>query len=252
MLGITIKSSIGVGDKLQFSSLPENYFKATGQKLVDVSRPWFFDYNPYVIRDERVQVSRTIELWNFGPRQWPWPNPRQAHEAKVYISNAEIWASLLNVPVSLNRPRIYRFEDYPFAERSSIFFQVEGRSHGRLPDKIIEHVKAKYAGANLFTIGVDDPGIGVQHVFTPTLWDLAALLSKARMVIAPDSGPAWVASCFPDVITKKIRTRPDFERLETHIPLEISNIHSHWDDRSQLIYNCSDRDIGFTQSYTRI
>lgn len=253
MLGITIKESIGVGDKVQFSSLPENYYNATGAKLVDVSRCWIFDHNPYVSRDERSNPTKIVELWNFGPRQWQWPVPREAWQPKVYYSNAEIWASLFNVPVSLNRPRLYRYEEFPFKQREKILLQVEGKSHGRLPDKIIDHVLKKYGSENaLYTIGVENPGLPVPHIETPTLWDLARLISTCRMLIAPDSGPAWIGSCYPDVVVKKVRTRPVGDRLKIHTPLEIANIHSHWDDRCQFIFNTTDRDIGFTQSYLRI
>src|SRR5690349_10697640 len=111
MLGISIKKTIGLGDALQFSSVPENYYQETGQKLFDVSEPWFFDHNPYVVREPRQAIEKTIEMWNFSPQQWPWPKPNRQHG--VYLSQAEIFASVFGVKYPrLNRPRLYKFEKY--------------------------------------------------------------------------------------------------------------------------------------------
>lgn len=252
MLGISIKPTIGIGDALQYSSVPENYFKAKGEKLIDVSKPWFFDKNPYVIRD--VAPSSTFEMWNW-PRKYDWPNPRsQDRPTQVYLSNAEIWAALFKVPVTLNRPRLYQFEDYPFEKRELILLQTVGRSHGEMPEHIVKHVIKKYeATGKLFHIGVDNSkSYGLPHLASPTLWKLAELISKARMLICLDSAPAWVAACYPDVIVKKVRTKPVTEEFKDWIPLDQKNVHAHWDDRCHVIHNVSEDDVGFTQSYRRI
>lgn len=244
--GISIRAGIGIGDALQFSSLPENYFRTTGQKLIDVSKPWFFDFNPYV--DRTGKPERVQELWNW-PHQFDFPKPRP----HVYLSNAEIWASLLNVQTVLSRPRLYRFEDTPFEVRRKILVQVAGKSHGQLPDKVIHHVLEKYGPTgHLVQVG-DGPDIGGNIPRAPmgSLWDLAEMVSKCRMFIGPDSGPAWVAACYPDVIVKVVRLRQSADVLRTWVPLEITNVHSHWDDRARQVFNTSDDDVGFTYSYRR-
>ena len=249
MLGISISPRIGLGDGLQFSSLPENFFRATGEKLVDVSKPWFFDFNPYVVRD--VEPEKTIELWNFGPTLRPWPRPRP----HVYLSNAEIHAAMLGVPVVLNRPRLYRFEDVKFEDRKRILLHAKGRSNGDMPERIVEHVKAKYGGLCLYQIGLQsDPGYGIEKLYTPTFWDLAREISSAKMFIGVDSGPSWIAACYPDIVAKKVRVKlPDGEGLiEDWVPLEIDRIHSHWDDRCFHIHNVTEDDRGFTSSFKRL
>ncbi len=254
MIGISIKPYIGVGDALQFSSLPENYFRAKGEKLFDVSRPWFFDYNPYVCRDDKETPTLVRELWNFGPHQkYEWPKLR-TRPTNVYLSNAEIWAMVLNVPtIKLNRPRLYRYEDFPYQNREMILLHTHGRSHGTMPDHVIEHVLRKYGPTRkLYHIGVDCPDLGITRIKTNTLWDLANVISRAKMVIGMDSGPAWVASCYPDVVVKKLRAKPSVDVLKDWVPLEMANIHAHWDDRSQQIFNVSEYDVGFTSSYRKI
>lgn len=235
---------------MQFTSLPENYFFATGKKLIDVSKTWIFDHNPYVVRGEKPE--KTVELWNFGPTQYPWPKPRE----HVYQSNAEIWAQVFKTKPTLIRPRLYRFEEYPFELRDTILFQTHGKSHGVMPDHIIDHVIRKYgATGKLFHVGLDsDPDLGIPKITTPTLWDLAQVISKARIFIGVDSGPAWIAACYPDVVVKKVRLRNvhGSKPFEDWVPLEISNIHSHWDDRAFMVYNKFEDDVGFTLSYRKL
>lgn len=256
MLGISIKKTIGVGDALQFSSVPENYYQETGRKLLDVSKPWFFDHNPYVVRDDSIKPEKTIEMWNFSPQQWPWPVPERLNN-QTYLCQAEIFSRVFGVPhPKLNRPRLYKFEDYPYAERHLIALHIDGKSHGIMPRHVVEHVLKKYGPTGqLVQIGTNNENVGIPgipHLKTPTLWDLAEALSKCRMFIGVDSGPAWVASCYPDVIVKKLRTKPTHDVLLNWTPLAVNNVHSHWDDRCQQIFNSSEHDIGFTSSYRKI
>lgn len=245
MLGISIQHNIGIGDKVQFSSLPENYFRATGDRLVDVSKSWIFDFNPHVVRDR--EPEKTVELWDFNPVTRPRPRPM------VYLSNAEHHAEMLNVPVSLNRPRLYRFEKFDFEKRHKIFIHTNGKSHGHLPIHVIDHVLKKYKGMPLYQVGLkDDMEIGIPKIKTESFWDLAQVLSEARMFIGVDSGPSWIAACYPDVIVKKIRLKPSVEYFKNWVPLAIDNIHAHWDDRLFQIFNPSEEDIGFTSSYRKI
>ena len=51
-IGIYLADGIGIGDKLQFGCLPENFYRNTGEKLVDLNSSFIFDYNPYVERTE--------------------------------------------------------------------------------------------------------------------------------------------------------------------------------------------------------
>lgn len=252
MIGVSIKPSIGIGDGLQFSSLPENYYRATGKRLLDISHPWFFDHNPYVIRNSPNRPSRCVELWNFGPRQYDWPKPRGADDPQVYLSNAEVWASLFKVPVVLNRPRLYQFEDWHYSKRELILLQTKGKSHGALPEVIVEHVIKKYGAENIMQIGFDNRDFGLTKLETPTYWDLAEVIARARIFIGPDSGPGWIAACYPDVVLKIVRLRESPDKLKNWVPLDRGNIHSFWDDRCRQVFNTSEEDVGFTSTFRKL
>jgi hypothetical protein len=248
-VGITIRQ-VGIGDGLQFSSLPENFFAFYGHKLIDLSQPWYLDFNPYVRREG--DAERVVELWNY-PAQYEWPKIRSS----VYMTNAEIHASILEVkhPV-LNRPRLYQYEDYPFDERDTVLFHPHGRSHGSLPDEVIDHVLKKYKHCPMYQIGLpEDPSVGIPRIKTKTMWQLAEVIATCRMLIGVDSGPAWIAACYPDVLVKKIRTKFQFGYCDPKdwVAMDLNNSHSFWDDTTLFkIYNCTDRDMGFTRSFRDI
>lgn len=252
--GIKVARAKGVGDTVQFSSVPENYFNATGKKLIDVDKAWIFDHNPFVIRDYAGYIRRTVDMWNFSPMQYHWPIPSDRDTKAVYQCNAEIWARVwgVNNPTLL-RPRLYQFEGFPFHKREKILLHTDGRSHGKLGEHVIEHVIEKYGPTGqLYIIGKPENTYGLPHIQTETLWDLAKVISEARMLIGSDSGPSWIAACYPDVIIKKVRQRPSAENYKNWVPLEVKNFHSHWDDRLFQIYNASDSDIGPFESYRKL
>lgn len=256
---LLVDRNIGIGDAVQFTSLPENYFKHTGQKLIDVDKHWVFDHNPYIDRETRPDPNQIFKIWNHRPFIQPKGpdnlSKEQAHvRMNTFLSNAEIHARLYDVPVVLNRPRLYQFEDYPFKDRNMILVHIQGKSHGTMPAHIIDHIISKYSKMRLFQIGLPtDLDIGIPRIKTETLWQLASVIARARMFIGMDSGPSWIAACYPDVVIKKVRTRPvDPQTFKDWIPLDFANIHSHWDDRLAQIHNVTEEDIGFTWSYKRI
>lgn len=251
-IGITVNGK-GLGDTVQFSSVPENYYHAFGKRLVDVERAWIFDHNPYVIRDDSIKPAYVREMWNFSPRKYDWPVPGEGRP-RVYLSNAELHALVWGIqyPI-LNRPRLYVYENVPFHKREKILLHIDGRSHGELPDCIVDHLIQKYKPTGqLYHIGLTKRDLGIPKIETPTFWDLVKVISHARMLIGSDSGPSWIAACYPDIVIKKVRIRPRNERLETWTPLSVDNIHAHWDDRAFQLFCSSDHDVGAYQSYRKM
>lgn len=247
---LSIKLNIGIGDALQFSTVPENYFRTTGLKVIDETNHWVLDHNPYVIRnaDEvTVKRSRLIYGWNHNPRYIP-------KNRASFTSMAEQHTGNLEINTFIRHPRLYKYEDFPIEKREKILLQTQGRSHGTMPDYIIKHVLKKYKNMHLYHIGLStDPDIGIPKIVTPTLWDLAREISESRMVIGMDSGPTWIACCYPDVIVKRLRMKPSPEELREWVPLAANNIHAIWDDlQLHTVHNQSEDDIGFTSSYRRL
>lgn len=247
MIGISIKKTIGIGDALQFSSVPENYFRHTKKLLYDVSQPWFFDHNPYISRSPDIKPSSVIEMWNYNN---PTPKPRNT----VFTCMAERHGMVVGVPYPVMKyPRLYRFEEFPFKKREMILVHTVGVSHNKMPDHVIDHILKKYKDLPMAQIGLPgEPDIGIPKIKTETMWDLAKVISEARIFIGMDSGPSWVACCYPDIVVKKVRNKPSLDVMKDWVPLMGANIHSYWDDRMFSVHNISEDDVGFTSSYRRI
>lgn len=245
MIGISVKPTIGIGDAVQFTSVPENYFRATGKLLIDVQKHWVFDHNPYVIREFQTPPSRTYELWNYNPH----PKLRDS----VWLSLAEKHCAVMGIPVVQKYPRLYVHEGFPIEKREKILFHTHGKSHGEMPKHIIDHVVTKYKHMPIYHIGLPtDPDIGIPKLHTPSIWDLVKLMSEARIYIGMDSGPSWIANCYPDIVVKKLRMKPTPDVLKDWVPLDVKNIHAQWDDHGHQVYNPTEDDIGFTSSYRRL
>jgi hypothetical protein len=107
MIGITLKGATGMGDKLQFASFPENYFRNTGEKVIDLDCEWIFDYNPFVVRGKTPEGA--VNLWTL-----PWPQLRRGTSGAAFLAKpifssiAERTASAFNHVAYLRHPRLYR------------------------------------------------------------------------------------------------------------------------------------------------
>ncbi|MFD1556903.1 hypothetical protein ACFSHT_14945 [Paraburkholderia silviterrae] len=263
MLGITLEGALGLGDQLQFSSFPENHYRNTGQKIVDVDRAWIFDHNPYVVRNE--QSERVLNLWS---KQWPWAElvPAPEYEKKpVYSSIAERTGTIFGHVAYLRHPRLYRFEELPTLERRIVIHttgkrvpvqSAYGEDHARcLSEEIIDHIRKTYAGYEIIQVGslddidaqvVDCRGIG-------DIWEVVRLIAQARIYIGVDSGPYWIASCFPKIFRKKVLMQypPEFLR-DGFVPMHALNAHTHWHDHSCLYFNRTVDDAGITYGYLKL
>lgn len=259
MIGIEIsqernQARIGIGDMVQFTSIPENYFRHTGKKLIDLSKPWVFDHNPYVLRDVPPEnLHSKVNIWDAFVHNVP----KQLNGREVLLSQAEAWSRHFgNYPVVLNRPRLYAFEEFPFNLRRTILLHTHGVSHGKLPEHVVKHVLDKYKMEDVTLIGKRDSWDysfrPPPYIETNNIWDLSSIISRAKMLIGIDSGPSWIAACYPDIIVKKVRMFPAVSELKSWVPLEWCRLGSYWDDRCMQIYNPSEDDVGFTWSYKRI
>lgn len=245
-----LKINIGLGDAMQFTSLPENYYLRYARKLIDASNHPLFDWNPFVVRQYPQDTPLdTLKLWEvFTSRRLIVPS------SGLYNCNAEAWSTLYECPAVVRHPRLYieGREETPFYP---VVIHAHGISHSTMPDHVQRHVKALY-GREAVQVGLpDDPKIeGIPYVETPTLMSLARLLSRSELFIGMHSGPAWVAACYPWV-KKKVIWNPFYDRarLEGRRPLDPMNLDSMFDDLTLFeIYNQTDHDIGYTKTYHKI
>ena len=75
----------GIGDRIQWSAIPEAFYKWYGVRLIDIRKTWLFDHNPYVDRDMDaiLKESEPINLQFANDSSFPhlyckatdWVNP---------------------------------------------------------------------------------------------------------------------------------------------------------------------------------
>ena len=263
MLGITLGGAQGLGDKLQFSSFPENHFRNTGEKVVDLDRSWIFAHNPYVVRDS--PHDRALDLWAA-----PFPRRKgvthEQYAAKpVFFSLAERTSSILGHVAYLRHPRLYRFEDLPRLERRVVLHTTgkklppvtaQGEDAPRvLSAEIIEHVRSAYRGFEIIQVGSrDDVDAGVvDRRGLAEIWEVVKIIAQASIFIGVDSGPYWIAACYPGIFRKKVLMQYPAQFLrERFVPMHLINLHVHWHDLSCLYFNRTRDDAGVTYAFTKL
>jgi hypothetical protein len=260
MLGITLGRAPGLGDKLQFSSFPENFFRNTGEKVIDVDRAWVFDHNPYVVRD--AIPNQVIDLWS---QRWPQPTQAQFAARPIFFSQAERTSSIFNHTAYLRHPRLYQFEDLPKLEKRVVLHTTgkktqpnaaQGEDQFRvLSEEILNHVRETYREYELIQVGstedVDAHVIDSRGI--PDIWEVVRIIAQAGIFIGVDSGPFGIASCYPRIFRKKVLMQYPAEFLrKSFVPMHVLNPHVHWHDASCLYFNRTSDDAGITYSYLKL
>jgi len=263
MLGITLGGAAGIGDKLQFSSFPENYYRNTGEKVVDIDRSWIFDSNPYVVRDQ--DADTVIDLWS-----QPWPQKatidREEYLRKpVFFSLADRTATIFKHVPFLRHPRLYRFEDLPTILNRLVIHTTGkrippnaaiGEDRPRvLPDEIIWHIREAYRDYEIIQVGSseDVDAKVIDRRGLEDIWATVKIIAQAQIFIGVDSGPYWIAACFPRIFRKRVLVQYPPEYLRARfVPTHLINPATHWHDHSCYYYNRTVDDAGVTFSYRKL
>jgi hypothetical protein len=235
MLGITILSP-GIGDKLQFAHFPENYYLTNNEKIIDLDHQWFFDYNPFVVRNE--QPTETLNLWiesyKFKPRN--------------SYSHSERFAFFLGrIRPYVRHPRLYRFENIKIIPNRICIHTTAKSDGGKIHDHVIDYISKTYNNFEIIQIGgKKDKKTNFMSKLGLDLWATAELIASSAIFIGVNSSMMHIASCFPRVNRKIILNRND---LTVWKPMSEND---PWIDFNCQYFNQSEQDIGVTFSYRKI
>ena len=264
MLGVTLSGASRMGDKLQFASFPENYYKNTGEKVIDLDCAWVFDHNPFVVRGEAP--TSVVNLWRH-----PWPqlsgiHGRQFSSKPIFFSIADRTACIFKHVAYLRHPKLYVYEDLPTLEKRVVIHTTGkrdaainrecGEDHSRvLSEEIIDHIRTKYRNYDIIQVGladdidahvVDCRGLG-------EIRDVVKIIAQACIFIGVDSGPSWISACYPAIFRKKILVQyPPRFLVESFVPMHLLVPHQHWHDPGFMYFNRSEDDAGVTYSYRKL
>lgn len=242
-IGITVKNCPGLGDKMQFTSLPENYDLATGQKLIEVDHDWIFDYNPYV--DRESVPDKILDLW--GHSRYQYPAKRQSYTS---VAEKNAMCSLgMQIPIRLAHPRLYRFEQEPIRYHTT--FAPFGKSNGPFPEKIVNHILKNHS--DVAQVGLKkEPNISAHRdLRSDNIWDAVQAIASSQEFIG-NSGLSWIAACYPRVWNKLVLTIFSEEFLTDFIGMVAQDHGSHWYDHRFAYYNRYEYDVGITLSYLKL
>ena len=236
-IGIFIDAE-GIGDQLQFTSIPENYYKNTGEKIVDLKEFWGFDSNPYVER--HVPADLIIDPYNryFHCRESflefvgnkttkksvrashsrP-PNPLNRTEmyqplffAKISANNDgtalqsnEHGLGRIKVP-HLRHPRLYRYEELQGSTLGTITVHTTGKSEGgQMPDHVLEQIQKNYKNYTIYQVGgKDDKPTPFINKLGLGMWETAELIAKCQTFIGVNSSMMNIAQCYPRINRKVV------------------------------------------------
>jgi hypothetical protein len=183
----------------------------------------------------------------------------------IFFSLAERTSSIFAQVAYLRHPRLYRFEDLPVIHNRVVIHTTGkdtpplthlGEDRARvLSQEIIEHVRIKYQNFEIIQVGSkDDIDAGVVDCRgLDEIWEVVKIIAQASIFIGVDSGPYWIAACYPRIFRKKVLMQYPTGYLRTSfVPMHVPNNHVHWHDASCYYYNRSEDDAGITFSYLKL
>jgi hypothetical protein len=234
----------GIGDAVIKSSFPENFFLNYNQKVIDIEKKWIFDYNPYVQRDVEPDevlsfLRNQIEIINQGKRI------SHASHAAEYCHNFSLPKCFLK------RPRLYRYEDLPTI-KDQVVVHIKGKTVGFMPEEVRKQISKNYIDYKIIQIGMpDEPLIeNAQDARGLSVWDTTKIIASSPIFIGVNSGFHHISKAYPKVRSKLILEISE-DRILDFRPMDIKK-QFEWFEFGLEFYNCSNYDIGITDSYLKI
>jgi hypothetical protein len=242
MIGLILHDKLGIGDKIQFTHIPENIYYFTGKKVYDISRSWVFDHNPFVERNLE-NISNSIDLWNLS-HSFP-KDGFKSHAERFFILYNKIFETNYQNPV-LRHPRLYKYENNKI-KPNRVLVHTTGKSETTpLQDEVIEHIKKNYKDYEVIQIGgLNDKKTPFINKLGMPLWETVELIATSGIFIGINSGMMNIANCFPRVC-KKIVLASNFDNF---LPMSYDNC---WFDHGVTYFNPSKYDIGATFSFLKL
>lgn len=252
-----------IGDWIMLTSIPENFYKLTNNKIYDINHHWAFDHNPYVDRSvtaEQFKQSDDLpigKLIDFKPCWF-----KSFRENPVMLSLHDNFMAYLGSDqlCSLRHPRLYKFEDSEMIP-NRLIIHVEGAKNKSLPrimnDNVVQYILDKYKNYDIIQIGGSSDKVieGTVNNLGMDYWEVVELIASCSIFIGIDSGPFHIAQAYPRINRKLIVTTDQLEKKDWRPDgwiLDQRYDISLWYDWDTMFYNELNRDVGLTTSYLKI
>lgn len=242
-VAIKIDDHLGIGDKIQFSHIPENIYHFTGRKVLDISNSWIFDHNPFVDRINKTNYDIILNLWNessFFP-----PDGFKSHAERFFMYFNKKFSTNFKNPI-LRHPRLYAYENLDI-QANRVIVHTTGKSETfQMTDEVIEHIRNVYKNYEIWQIGgLNDKSTPFKNMLGLSEWDTVRTIASSAIFIGVNSGMMNIAKCYPRVFKKILIPRD----AESFTPMSKDNV---WFDYNSAYFNYTKYDIGSTFSYLKI
>lgn len=238
----------GMGDNIIMSSLPENFFKNTGNKLIGDKNNHIFKNNPFIDTESAPQRSfRQQEICDGGAYI-----VRTQKNIHPHFSIPFEHCQFFSLPKCyLRHSRLYIYEDLETIHNKVCVHTTGVSTGGSLSDKIIERIKNNYRNYKIVQIGgKNDKKLNFAEDKTGlNIIDTAKEISESAIFIGLDSSNFHIANCYPKVRKKLIINYFSEEQFDLLSPLYKD---AAWWDFNVETYNIYDYDIGCSMSYLKI
>ncbi len=256
MLGFRWNNAlVHLGDLLARTSLCENYYRNTGEKLVNIDNLEYFKFNPFCVQGvdihpntlSRVEVR---DIWNYQSKFVDFNDSKtMAHELCKKWDLEKCYKAA---------PDVYQYHELEKDKFTrSICICPQGQTVGTIPLFILNFIRNKYSNHNLFQLGYKND-IDANADFDRRgldFWDSCKLMAQMETVITIDSLPAWMAKCYSSIRLKILLVNRNEQQCEIFLPRGYENKDNHWSGWLEIgseYYNCFEEDLGCTKSYLKI
>lgn len=267
----------GIGDQVCTTSLPENYYNATGEKLViDNPNIWAFKHNPYVefLTERQTRTFIAINLMPDTRVKEQTQKYAQTYDNLSIASQAEWLCANVGIKYpKLRHPRLYIHENEKIIP-NKIAVHTTGKverkgepeetwiRHGlgedaprAMTQNIIDQIAENYEGWDVYQVGGKDD-ISMTGKFTDLrgldLWETAKHISQASRFIGVNSGMMHIAHCYPRVEKRIVMNELSDDSIHRWRIGDLRNLSFAWYDAASTIFNKTDYDIAYTYSYKKI
>ena len=273
----------GIGDLIVCSSLPENFYKLTGNKVLvdDYRAKWVFRYNPYVMFDCKSHDIQNIPM--MIEARYPDIVQKYIKDKNTFtISSLAEWimycVGLDTDKAILRHPRLYIHEDLPQQSKKltvhttgsnrALVGEVQVRhnlgedAERIMSDDVMKAIHENYEGWEIVQIGgEDDKPLGGNSIDLRgklDMFDVAKEIATSQRFIGVVSGLMHMANAYPKVEKRIILMEfPDTTLKEgfQSVPLrpgEVRNRMFAWLDPNNTFYNKYKEDAGITYSYLKL
>ena len=249
-----------IGDRLIFSGFPEMIYNQRGHKIVDldpIGFNWFWDNNPFVLRDRKVKS--TVPLQMIADKSTFHDSLRSL---PMFTSIVDRMTAYFSLESTIRHPKLYKYEDIK-RKPNKVIITTQGNNQGfmmgetaprTLPDYVIEKIVENYKDFEIVQIGGRDDkrAEGTDDRRGLPIWKSVREVAESMIYIGVNTGVFHIASAYPHISKKLILCEYNENALTYYLPLNTKNHHSTFLYHSEQFYNVLEKDVGVTYSFNKI